>query len=120
MAGPLERRGFRARMLDGAVRGQIGGAALTSPRGLDLPFAAWALDRLTAYLLEHKGAAMRCSRIDGILSAEGLRWRRHQTWFGKRVDPEFAEKGLRRGALHQPASGRRGGLYQRPGSLTRL
>ena len=24
MAGPLERRGFRARMLDGAVRGQVG------------------------------------------------------------------------------------------------
>jgi transposase len=68
------------------------GAALTSPRHLGLPFAAWTLDRLAAYLLEHKGIAMRRSRIDEILLAEGLRWRRHETWFGNRVDPEFAEK----------------------------
>ncbi len=67
-------------------------AALTSPRSLDLPFASWTLDRLAAYLLEHKGIAMRRSRIDEILLAEGLRWRRHETWFGERVDPEFAEK----------------------------
>jgi transposase len=67
-------------------------AALTSPRRLDLPFASWTLDRLAAYLLEYKGIAMRRSRIDEILLAEGLRWRRHETWFGERVDPEFAEK----------------------------
>jgi transposase len=67
-------------------------AALTSPRSLGLPFASWSLDRLAAYLLEHKGVAMRRSRIDEILLAEGLRWRRHETWFGERVDPEFAEK----------------------------
>jgi transposase len=67
-------------------------AALTSPRSLRLPFASWTLDRLAAYLLEHKGIAMRRSRIDEILLAEGLRWRRHETWFGERVDPEFAEK----------------------------
>jgi transposase len=67
-------------------------AALTSPRSLGLPFASWTLDRLAAYLLEHKGIAMRRSRIDEILLAEGLRWRRHETWFGERVDPEFAEK----------------------------
>jgi transposase len=67
-------------------------AALTSPRRLDLPFASWTLDRLAAYLLEHKGIAMRRSRIDEILLKEGLRWRRHETWFGERVDPEFAEK----------------------------
>jgi transposase len=77
-------------------------AALTSPRSLDLPFASWTLDRLAAYLLEHKGIAMRRSRIDEILLAEGLRWRRHETWFGERVDPEFAEKrgGSRRSTPH--------------------
>ena len=67
-------------------------AALTAPRSLGLPFASWTLDRLAAYLLEHKGIAMRRSRIDEILLAEGLRWRRHETWFGERVDPEFAAK----------------------------
>ena len=67
-------------------------AALTSPRRLGLPFAAWTLDRLAAYLLERKGIAMRRSRLGEVLLAEGLRWRRHETWFGERVDPEFAEK----------------------------
>lgn len=67
-------------------------AALTSPRRLGLPFASWTLDRLAAYLLEDKRIAMRRSRIDEILLREGLRWRRHESWFGERVDPEFAEK----------------------------
>jgi transposase len=67
-------------------------AALTNPRTLGLPFASWTLDRLAAHLLEHKGIAMRRSRIDEILLQEGLRWRRQETWFGGRVDPEFAEK----------------------------
>jgi transposase len=67
-------------------------AALADPRRLGLPFASWTLDRLAAYLLEHEGIGMRRSRIDEILLAEGLRWRRHETWFGERVDPEFAEK----------------------------
>lgn len=66
--------------------------ALTNPKSLDLPFASWTLDRLAAYLHEHKGIAMKRSRIDEILLAEGLRWRKHETWFGERVDPEFAEK----------------------------
>jgi len=66
--------------------------ALTQPETLGLPFAAWTLDRLAAYLHEHKGIAMQRSRIDEILIHEGLRWRKHETWFGERVDPEFAEK----------------------------
>ena len=73
-------------------------AALTSPRRLGLPFASWTLDRLAAYLQEHKGIAMRRSRMDEILLKEGLRWRRQETWFGARVDPEFAEK--RGGSRH--------------------
>src|SRR5215213_1727297 len=79
-------------------------AALTAPRSLGLPFASWTLDRLAAYLLEHKGVAMRRSRIDEILLAEGLRWRRQETWFGERVDPEFAEKraASRRSTPHRP------------------
>src|ERR687894_194331 len=78
--------------------------ALTSPRSRGLPFASWTLDRLAAYLLEHKGIAMRRSRIDEVLLKEGLRWRRHETWFGERVDPEFAEKrgGSRRSAPRRP------------------
>ncbi len=66
--------------------------ALTEPRALDLPFASWTLDRLAAYLNEHKGIAIKRSRIDELLRAEGLRWRKHESWFGARVDPEFAKK----------------------------
>ena len=66
--------------------------ALTNPKSLDLPFASWTLDRLATYLNEHEGIAIKRSRIDEILLKEGLRWRKHETWFGERVDPEFAEK----------------------------
>ena len=69
--------------------------ALTAPGPLKLPFAAWTLDRLAAYLHEHKGIAMKRSRIDEILLQEGLRWRKQETWFGARIDPEFAKKRAR-------------------------
>ena len=66
--------------------------ALTKPATLGLPFASWTLDRLAAYLAGHKGIAMKRSRIAELLSAEGLRWHKEETWFGERVDPDFAEK----------------------------
>jgi hypothetical protein len=37
--------------------------------------------------------AVTRSRIDELMVAEGIRWRHLEKWFGKRVDPEFAEKG---------------------------
>ena len=74
------------------VRAAVIAAALTDPTTLQLPFACWTLDRLAAYLTEHKSIGMKRSRIGEILIAEGLRWRRHETWFGERVDPDFAEK----------------------------
>jgi len=78
--------------------------ALTSPEALDLPFASWTLDRLAAYLNEHAAIAIKRSRIDEILVNEGLRWRKHETWFGERVDPAFAEK---RGGSRRSTSRRR-------------
>jgi transposase len=66
--------------------------ALTDPKSLNLPFASWTLDRLAAYLTEHQGIAIKRSRIDELLLKEGLRWRKHESWFGERVDPAFAEK----------------------------
>lgn len=72
--------------------GAVIAAALTRPADLGLPFASWTLDRLAAYLSETKGIAMRRSRIGGVLAREGLRWRQEETWFGARVDPDFARK----------------------------
>jgi len=72
--------------------GEVVAAALTNPRRLDLPFASWTLDRLVAYLTQEKGIPIKRSRIDELLIDEGLRWRTQETWFGERVDPEFAKK----------------------------
>ena len=66
--------------------------ALTDPQRLGLPFASWTLDRLQAYLNEVKGIGMKRSRMNELLLREGLRWRRQETWFGERVDPDFARK----------------------------
>jgi transposase len=73
-------------------RAEVLATALTDPKVLDLPFGCWTLDRLQAYLNEQKGIPIKRSRIDEILTDEGLRWRKQETWFGERVDPEFAEK----------------------------
>ena len=72
-------------------------AALTRPTELGLPFACWTLDRLVTYLSDH-GIAMRRSRISEIFIREGLKWRQDETWFGERVDPDFARK---RGVIEQ-------------------
>ena len=72
--------------------GEVIAASLSDPDALGLPFGSWTLDRLAAYLHEVKGIAMKRSRIGEILVAEGLRWRKQETWFGARPDPAFAEK----------------------------
>ena len=72
--------------------GEVIAASLTKPDDLGLPFGSWTLDRLAAYLQEHKGVAISRSRIGEILQAEGLRWRTQETWFGERVDPDFVKK----------------------------
>jgi transposase len=72
--------------------GTVIALALTDPQQLGLPFGAWTLDRLAAYLHEHQGIAIKRSRIGELLLAEGLRWRSQETWYGERVDPAFAEK----------------------------
>ena len=73
-------------------RGEVLAAALTNPQKLGLPFASWTLDRLAAYLNESKVLGIKRSRIDEIPLDNGLRWRKQETWFGERVDPEFAAK----------------------------
>src|SRR3954453_22647037 len=87
-------------------RSAVINAALTRPADLGLPFACWTLDRLVAHLTE-RGIAMRRSRIGEILLREGLRWRHEETWFGERVDPEFARKRGRSSSStrqHRPAA----------------
>ena len=67
--------------------GAVIAAALTKPQALGLPFGAWTLDRLAAYLAEHRGIAIKRSRIDELLLDAGLRWRTQESWFGERAAP---------------------------------
>ncbi len=93
VAGLQERpRAGRPPTYTAAQRAEVVAAALTDPKALGLPFGCWTLDRLQAYLSEQKGLAIKRSRIDEVLTEEGLRWRKQETWFGERVDPDFAEK----------------------------
>jgi len=92
LAGLQEKpRGGRPPTYTREPVGVVVRTALTDPQTLGLEFASWTLDRLAAYLAEHQGLAMKRSRIDELLIAEGLRWRKQETWFGERVDPAFAE-----------------------------
>lgn len=45
----------------------------------DWRFGSWTLDRLQVYLNEHKGIAIKRSRLDEILLDKGLRWRKRET-----------------------------------------
>lgn len=93
VAGLEDRtRGGRPRTYPGEQVGAIVATALTKPKTLGLPFASWTLDRLVAYLSEQKGITMKRSRLGEVLLSEGLRWRKAETWFGARVDPDFAAK----------------------------
>jgi transposase len=98
-------------------RAEVVAAALHRPRELNLPFGCWSLDRLTAYLHEHKQLAIKRSRVGEILVEEGLRWRKQETWFSaERVDPDFAQKkGSHRAALPRATRRQRGALPGRNG-----
>src|SRR3954452_19076362 len=90
-------------------------ATLTRPTELGFPFAGWTLDRLVAYL-SGQGIAMQRSRISEIFIRGGLEWRHDETWFGERVDPDFAKKrGGHRPSLHRAAGWQRRRLPGRDG-----
>jgi len=67
-------------------------AALTRPGDLNVGFPCWTFERLAAYVHEHLGLHLKKTHIFEILHEEGLRWRHEETWFGERVDPDFAKK----------------------------
>jgi transposase len=97
-AGVEERtRRGRPRPYPGALVGELVATALTTPKTVDVPFASWTLDRLVAYLSAHKGITMQRRRLGELLVSAGLRWRKQETCFGERVDPDCAAK---RGPSH--------------------
>jgi transposase len=72
--------------------GVVVATALTDPKELGQAFGSWTFARLERYLNEERGLSIKRSRIHELLQTEGLRWREEETWFGARVDPDFAQK----------------------------
>jgi transposase len=71
---------------------QIIAAAKSRPSQVGESFECWTFRRLTTHVQEHLGITMKRTRIFELLRTEGLRWRKQETWFPKRVDPDFVEK----------------------------
>jgi transposase len=76
------------------VRSQVVDLALQKPRSLGLPFELWTLPRLQIEYEERYGLRLGTSTIWKWLKAEGLDWKRQQSWFQdpEKHDPEFVEK----------------------------
>jgi transposase len=76
------------------VRSALIGFARQKPSSLGLPFKLWTLERLQTEFEERKGIHLSDSTIWEWLEAEGLEWKRQESWFqdADRHDPDFAEK----------------------------
>lgn len=59
-------------------------AARTCPSELGLPYDSWTFERLAGYVHGHLGLPMKKTRIFELVQAEGLHWRKQETWFGER------------------------------------
>jgi transposase len=88
---------------DQVLRGKLVSLALQKPRSLGYPFALWTLERLQGAFHEREGVHLASSTIWEYIEAEGLTWKRQQSWFHEpqRHDPEFVEK---RGLSSAPTS----------------
>jgi putative transposase len=101
-------RAGRPRRHDETIRGQVIALARTKPHSLGYPFALWTLARLQQVLQERHGLGVTPATIWKWLQAEGLVWKRQQSWFQVTVDAAFVEK---RGPSSRPtpSRSRRGG-----------
>jgi transposase len=96
-------RSGRPRQHDETARGIVVALARTKPQRLGLPFALWTLARLQQALQERHGLWVTPATIWKWLRAEGLVWKRQQSWFQATVDVTFVEK---RGVSSRPTRSR--------------
>lgn len=77
-----------------AVRSRVIDLALQKPPTLGLPFQLWTVSRLQTEYEERYGLVLSTSTIWEWVKAEGLDWKRQQSWFhdAEKHDPEFVEK----------------------------
>jgi transposase len=83
------------------TRSALVSLALQKPATLGYPFQLWTLARLQRAFEERQGTHLSDSTIWEWLAAEGLQWKRQQSWFhdAAKHDPAFVEK---RGASLRP------------------
>jgi transposase len=76
------------------VRSSLVALAIQKPGTLGYPFELWTLERLQRAFEERHGIHLSDSTIWEWLEAEGLEWKRQQSWFhnAEKHDPEFVEK----------------------------
>jgi transposase len=76
------------------VRSALIGLALQKPQSLGYSFALWTLERLQCAFEERYDTHLSDSTIWTWMEAEGLKWKRQQSWFheAEQHDPEFVEK----------------------------
>ena len=104
LAGLADRpRTGRPRRHDEITRGTVIALARTKPHSMGYPFALGTLARLQQALQERHGLHVTPATIWKWLQAEGLVWKRQQSWFQGQVDPAFSEK---RGVLSRPPRNR--------------
>lgn len=76
------------------VHSRLISLATQKPSTLGYPFALWTLERLQSAFQERHGIHLSDSTIWEWLAAEGLEWKRQESWFheAEKHDPEFVEK----------------------------
>jgi transposase len=84
-------RSGRPRQHDDTARGTVIALARTKPRSLGCSFALWTLARLQQALQERHGLHVTPATIWKWLQAEGLVWKRQQSWFQVQGDAAFVE-----------------------------
>lgn len=76
------------------VHSRLVSLATQKPRTLGYPFELWTLERLQTAFQERHGIHLSDSTIWDWLDAEGLEWKRQESWFheAEKHDPQFVEK----------------------------
>lgn len=94
IAGLSDRpRPGRPAIHDERVRSALISLALQKPPSLGLPFNLWTLERLQQRFEECEGVHLSDSTIWEWLRAEGLEWKRQESWFHEtqRHAPQFVD-----------------------------
>ena len=76
------------------VRSKLIDLALQKPKSLGYPFELWSLKRMQITFKQRAGIHLSDSTIWNWLKAEGLCWKRQQSWFhdAEKQDDQFVEK----------------------------